>query len=236
MNWIFQLKEAWKVNPGFWWEISIWDGNSSNWTPKTKCTPEMLKKSKACQYMQDGQTYTPQRYLGWVQFGMWLLRPRVVREFRGSTTPLEPWQPFFECLLFAVDRIYANATLEEFWRHGKLVPNRTHRHPYQEDIPEKYRDVDRWFLLDTNLNPQRPWEKHTNIPVFSMALMLGDEPNRRWLLYAHSPLEGRQGVTIAVPDFGKITIDVPRSGAFYLIDEVNKTVTSVSRRPLLTGG
>jgi len=227
MNWIFQLKEAWKVNPDFWWEISIWDGNSSNWTGETKCTPEMLKKSKACQYMQDGQTYTPERYLGWVQFGMWLLRPRIVREFRSSTTPLETWQPFFERLLFAVDRIYADAKLEEFWRHGKLVPNLTHRHPYQEDVPEKYRDFDRWFLLDTNLNPQRPWEKHTNIPVFSLALEQGDEPNRRWLVYAHSPLEGRQGVTIAVPDFGKVTIDVPRAGAFYLIDEMDKTVTAV---------
>lgn len=228
MNWIFQLKEAWRINPNFWWEISIWDGNASNWTPDTKCTPEMLKKSKACQYMQDGQTYTPERYLGWVQFGMWLLRPRTVREFRGSTTPLEPWQSFFERLLFAVDRIYADATLEEFWRHGKLVPNRTHRHPYQEDVPEKYRDVDRWFLLDTNLNPKRPWEKHTNIPIFSLALEQGDEGNRRWLVYAHSPLEGRQGVTIAVPEFGKMTIDVPRAGAFYLIDEMDKTVTAVS--------
>lgn len=83
MNWLFQLEEAWSVNPNFWWEVSIWDGNSSNWTPETKCTPEMVKKSKACQYIQDGQTYTPERYLGWVQFGMWLLRPRAVREFRG---------------------------------------------------------------------------------------------------------------------------------------------------------
>jgi hypothetical protein len=228
MNWIFQLEEAWKVNPDFWWEISTWDGNASNWTPDTECTPEMLKKSKACQYARDGQTYTPDRHLGWVQFGMWLLRPRVVREFRGSTTPLEPWRPFFEDLLFAVDRIYADKMLTEFWRRGKLVPNRAHRHPYQENVPQKYDGVDRWFLLDTDLDSQRPWDQHTNIPVFSLALVRGRKGTRRWLVYAHSPLEDRQGVTIAVPDFQKVTIDVPRAGVFYLINEADGTAATVA--------
>jgi hypothetical protein len=231
MNWIFQLEEAWKVNPDFWWEISTWDGNASNWTPQTECTPEMLKKSKACQYARDGQTYTPDRHLSWVQFGMWLLRPRVVREFRGSTTPLEPWSPFFERLLFAIDRIYADATLVEFWRYGTLVPNRAHRHPYQENVPEKYRGIDRWFLLDTNLDPPRPWVHKTNIPVFSMALMQGLADKRRWLLYAHSPLEDRRDVTITVPGFGAATVDVPRAGAFYLIDEADRTTAPVAASP-----
>ncbi|MBN2312503.1 MAG: hypothetical protein JXM79_01150 [Sedimentisphaerales bacterium] len=220
MNWIFQLDEACQVNPNFWWEISLWDGNASNWTSEMECTPEAVKKSKACQYMQDGQTYTPDRYLGWVQFGMWLLRPRVVREFRGSTTSLEPWRPFFERLLFAVDRVYADKTLEEFWRYGKLVPNRAYRHPYQEDVPEKYRDVDRWFLLDTSLDSPRPWTQKTNIPVFSLTLVLGEKGTRRWLVYAHSPLEDRSDVMITLPDYGKITIDVPRAGAFYLVEEL----------------
>lgn len=228
MNWIFQLEEAWKVNPDFWWEISIWDGNSSDWTAQTQCTAEMAKKSKACQYIQDGQTYTPQRYLGWVQFGMWLLRPRVIREFRGSTTPLEPWREFFELLLFAVDRIYAEPTLEEFWRHGGLVPNLAHRHPYQQDIPEKYRNINRWFLLDTNLDSPRPWNQKTNIPVFSLALVIGDKGKQRCLVYAHSPLKNRKNVEIKLPDFGKINIDVPRAGAFYVIDESNGKVTPIT--------
>jgi len=228
MNWIFQLEEAWGVNPNFWWEVSVWDGNSSDWTSETECTPEMLKKSKACQYMQDGQTYTPQRYLGWAQFGLWLLRPRAIREFRGSTTPLSPWRPFFEKLLFAVDRIYADETLSEFWHYGTLVPNREHQHPYQQDIPEKYRDIDRWFLLDTNLDARRPWEHNTNIPVFSLALVLGTKGMRQWLVYAHSPLNDRKDVTIAVPDFGKITADVYRAGAFYLVEEQNKKVTPIT--------
>jgi hypothetical protein len=230
MNWIFQLDEAWTVNPDFWWEISIWDGNASNWTPATECTPEMSKKSKACQYKKHGQTYTPDRYEGWAQFGMWLLRPRAVREFRSSTTPLEPWRPFFDRLLLAVDRVYGNEMLEEFWRHGRLVANRAHQHPYQEAIPDKYRDVKRWFLLDTSIDPPRPWTYNTNLPVFSLALVRGSEGDRRWLVYAHSPLENRQDVRIAVPGFGEISVDVPRAGAFYLINEKNKRAHLVAGR------
>ena len=225
MNWIFQLQEAWQVNPDFWWEISLWDGNSSNWTPETECTEQTAKKSKACQYKLDGQTYTPDRYQGWAQFGLWLLRPRVVREFRGSTTPLEPWRPFFERLLDSVDQVYASQTLEEFWRYGKLVPNTAHRHPYQEAVPQKYQDVNRWFLLDTNLDAPRPWSQTTNIPVFGMALVLGEEGSRRWLVYAHSPLEDRQGVKITVPGFGQFTADVPRRGRFYVLEEAGHSWT-----------
>jgi proline racemase len=50
---------------------------------------------------------------------------------------------------------------------------------------------------------------------------------RRWLIYAHSPLENRDDVTITVPEFGKITIDVPREGAFYLVDEADRSVRRV---------
>lgn len=209
MNWIFQLDEAWQVKPDFWWEVSLWDGNSG-WTPGTACTPELVKKAKACQYLQDGQTYTPERFLGWAQFGLWLLRPRVIREFRGSTEPLEPWRPTCEQLLQAVDRVYADPTLEEFWRRGTLVANRAHPHPFQADIPDKYRTLDRWFLLDTSLDPPRPWELTTDLPVFSLALVQGQPGARRWLVYAHSPLQDRPGVEITLPDFGRFH---GRSGA-----------------------
>jgi hypothetical protein len=219
MNWIFQLEEALSVNPGFWWEVSLWDGNGGGWTPDKGYVPELLAKSKACQYLKDGQTYTPDRYEGWAQYGLWLLRPRVIREFRGSTVPLEPWRPFFERLVASVDRIYENTTLEHFWRHGRLVPNRAHPHPYQSDVPEKYRAKDRWFALDTNLDPPRPWTMKTDIPVFSLALATGRAPGRRWLLYACSPLEDRRDVQITIPQRGDVIVDVPRAGVFYEINE-----------------
>jgi len=90
---------------------------------------------------------------------------------------------------------------------------------YQVDVPEKYRNFQRWFLLDTSLDQPRPWAQHANIPVFSLALVRGDKGTLRWLVYAHSPLEDRRGVKLTVPEFGKITIDVPQAGSFYIVDE-----------------
>ena len=225
MNWVFQLEEAWQANPDFWWEISLWDGNSADWTAETACTAEAARASKACQYKRDGQTYDPDRYEGWAQFGLWLLRPRAVREFRSSTAPLAPWRPFFERLLAAVDRIYASKTLEEFWRHGRLVANLAHPHPYQHEIPPKYHSVPRWFLLDSNLDPPRPWQLTTNLPVFSLALAIGQEGSQQWLIYAHSPLEDRRGVRLTLPQFGTVTVDVPRRGSFHVVEQASRRVT-----------
>jgi hypothetical protein len=220
MNWIFMLDRVYRKNPDFWWEVSTWDGNSG-WDPGKPYDASHLKKSKACQYMKEGQTYTPDRHEGWLQFGLWLLRPRVFREFRGSTVPRAPWQPYFDRMIAAVDRIHENQKLEEFWRHGRAVPNKAHRHPYQTDIPDHLKDIRRWYLLDTSLDPERPWSMKTNLPVFSMALALGEEGTRRWLLYAHSPLEDRTEVGVTIPHFKKVIVDVPRKGAFYEVLEVD---------------
>jgi hypothetical protein len=250
MNWVFMLEEAWQVNPDFWFEISTWDGNEIRaWMEGVGATTpaeltekssrplapqqrkgidkNLVKKSKALQYMLSGQDYPPERAGGWVQFGMWLVRPRVVREFRGHVTPLEPVKPYWMETVKAVDRVYANEILTEFWRHGELVANRAHRHPYRVDVPDKYKDVHRWYLLSTNLDPPRPWDQQTNIPVFSLALVRGEAATRRWLLYAHSPLEDRRQVQITIPDFGELTVDVPRAGTFYLIEERNRNVTRI---------
>ena len=58
----------------------------------------------------------------------------------------------------------------------------------------------------------------TPIPVFSLALRRGD-PSSEWLVYAHAPVEAQTGVTITIPGYGDITVDVPRAGAFYLVSE-----------------
>jgi hypothetical protein len=234
MNWIFQLEEAWKVNPEFWFEISTWDGNEIRaWLKGREAKDpqqideELVKKSKALQYLKDGQDYPPERALGWVQFGLWLLRPRAVREFRGHATPLEPVKEYWLQTVKAVDRVHASRPLAEFWRFGRLVANPAHRHPYQQAVPEKYRSVRRWFLLDTSLDPPRPWTLQTNLPVFSLALVRGEKGARRWLLYAHSPLADRAGVRITVPDGRQVTVDVPRAGAFYLVGEASGKVSPV---------
>jgi hypothetical protein len=222
MNWLFQLEEAWRANPDFWWELSIWDGNQGAWKPGMPCDEEMLKKSKACQYMNDGQSYTPERFAGWLQYGMWLLRPRVIREFRGSTVAIEPWMPYFREILDAVGRVHQSPVLSRFWRHGRLVPNTEHRHPFQANLPDRLRSIHRWYLLDTNLDPPRPWNQKTNLPVFALALEMGEGEERSWLLYAHSPLEDREEVIIELPGFGPVTTEVPRAGIFLQVDQAGR--------------
>lgn len=242
MNWVFMLEEAWEANPGFWFEISTWDGNEvKQWMQglgatepaqlaarsaaslpepeRQRIAPEAVKKSKALQYLAEGQTYPPERAAGWVQYGMWLVRPRVVREFRGHATPLEPVAPYWMETVQSVDRVYAHPELAEFWRHGKLVANPAHAHPYDVDLPEKYQRIDRWYNLDTDLDAPRPWNLKTKVPVFALALVRGERSDRRWLLYAHSPEQDRGAVQITIPAYQSVVVDVPRCGAFYLVRE-----------------
>lgn len=209
MNWVFMLSETYAERPDFWFEISVWDGNT-----RSKTKPNARKKDF---YLKRGQKWSPQRYAGFVQFGLWLLRPRVVREFRGSALPREEYSADFEAMVAGIDRVWRNPVLKRFWRRGRLVPNRSRKHPYQSKIPKKWQDVDRWFLLSTSLDPRGEWTLETQIPVFSLARAIGEGDRREWLLYAHSPLQPRRDVEIKVPGFGKVTVDVTPGGDFYLV-------------------
>jgi len=213
MNLVFMLRDAWKLNPKFWFEFSVWDGYSGPKREKRYPSPRTLYRLK-------GQTYDPARYGGFVQFGMWLLRPRAVREFRGWTFPSDQAMPYFLAIVAAVDRVYANDTLRKCWRKGRLVPNRAHKHPYQAAIPDEWKGEDRWFLLDASPNPREfPWELHWDVPVFSLALATGQAPQRQWLVYAHSPTKPRKAVKLTIPDYRQITVDTSPAGVFYLVDE-----------------
>jgi hypothetical protein len=218
MNLVFQLKEAFDLNPGFWFELSVWDGFE----------PGEPEKDKRKYYAKLGQTFTPQRYAGTVQFGMWLLRPRVVREFRGWTYPWEDGAPYFLALADAVDRVHTNPILRNWWRHGELVPNRAHQHPYQQRIPQEYVDTDRWFLLDADVNPGTyPWKLSSRVAVYALALVRNAAPQREWLIYAHAPLGSLSNVGLTVPGYGDIRVDVAVAGSFYVVNEDGRTVAQV---------
>src|SRR5690606_21148140 len=111
-------------------------------------------------------------------------RPRVVREFRGHGIDRSHWTEYFEAMVATVDAVWTEPVLTRFWRHSQLVANRDHQHPYQTLIPAKWRDVDRWFLLNASVDPPRPWQIGTEIPVFTLARVLGTSGNREWLVYA----------------------------------------------------
>lgn len=214
MNWLVAREQLPKERP-FWFEMSTWDGNSGK--PDDKRT----------QYAKAGQTYGPERYVGMVQYGMWLLRPRTVREFRGHNETLDVTEPYFRPILAAVDRVHRTPVLREFWRKGELVANTSRPHPYETLLPKQFEGVPRWFRLDTDLDPKGKWTLHSELPVFALALKLGEKPERRWLLYAHAPLKMTPMVKVTIPEFLTARVDVPREGAFWLIDEKKKTIEQV---------
>ena len=212
MNWVFMLQETLRLNPRFWFEISTWDG-------------EEEKRKK----LSDVEPFTEARYGGMVQFGMWLLRPRVVREFRNWRDTVDHAGSWFEPILAAVNRVHREETLQRFWRRGELVANRARLHPYQADVPPRYAKEDRWFLLDSTADPPRPFTATTRLAVFALALVLGEKPQREWLVYAHAPLGDRRQVGLVIPDFQTVTVDVPVAGAFYRVLEKPGAPPVVSR-------
>ena len=212
MNMVFALNEIYKDKPDFWHEISLWDGD----------------RTKREWYESIGQTWTAERYKGWLQYGMWLSQPRVIRDFRMWAESQEYiGEDYLEALMAAVDTIYEDDMLKRFWRKGELVENTDHQHPYQTQIPAEYASVNRWYLLDTDLDEAWPWDLTTEIYVYSLARVLGTTPNREWLIYAHSPRGARSDVVITIPDYPNetVTIDVPLEGGFFhYIETPKKTV------------
>ena len=152
MNWIFQLEEAWKVKPDFWWEVSTWDGNN-DWTPGYRVHP-----------VADGEIQSLPVPAG---------RPDV---HARAVPRLGPVRPVVACgrewsansaqhgaarTLAAVLRAGAHRRRSGAYpRHARrfLALWRARREPGSSPslpgrIPEKYRDVPRWYLLDTHLDP-----------------------------------------------------------------------------------
>jgi hypothetical protein len=195
----------------FWLELSTWDGHEPG-----------KPNDKRQWYANKGEHYSPARYAGMVQYGMWLLRPRTVREFRPHVETLASMQPYFAEVLAAVDRIHQNPTLREFWRKGELVPNRSRLHPYQQNLPTVLQTIDRWYRLDTSLDPSGPWKLDTRLDVFAVALSLDTASKRRFMVYAHAPNGPKAQVTVHIPESGDVTVDVPVEGGFWLFDGSTK--------------
>lgn len=220
MSLVEALKEVYKVNPSYWFELSVWDGA----TPPGSKTP-----SKVQRFLDAGQTWNEARYAGFAQFGLWLLRPRVLREYRVEyrKQDLAIMESYFRAMAACVDRVSESAVLRKFWREGTVVPNLNQEHPYQHNIPVAIRKWPRWFLLEVEGNPKPPLDKKTEIPVYALALARGEKPERQWLVYAHSPLRDREDVKITIPDYGEISMNVTRGGNFTVVDEKNHSARAL---------
>lgn len=206
MNWVAAANLLDADRP-YWIELSTWDGHEPQ-----------KQTDKRRWYNARSQTYSPQRYAGMVQYGMWLLRPRSLREFRPHTESPAAYEPYFKEALKAVQRIHQSETLSDYWRRGRLVANTARPHPYQAALPPLLQETPRWYRLDTDLDPTEPWSLDTELDVFALTLLMDQPPSRQWLLYAHAP-KGPRRATITVPEYGSVTVDVPVGGGFWTLRE-----------------
>lgn len=208
MNWVAELQAVRASKPGYWFEISTWDGADA--------APAHDKRRLLA---SRGQPFTPARYSGMVQFGMWLLRPRVVREWRTDQDDRIQFGPYFEAILSAVARVHNDETLRAFWRSGRLLANHAAEHPYAENLPADFAARPRWFLLDSPLNPPRPWELSTELKIFSLVLERGERPHRQWLVYASSPLADVTDAEVTIPSGPHLRVHSSPAGTFTLVNE-----------------
>lgn len=203
MNWVFFANHARENNPQYWFELSIWNGGNT----------------KLESYQDKDQTYSVDRYRGMIQFGAWLLRPRVLREFRFWDEKIKDSEKYFQAVLQTVDIIYQNPDLQRFWRQGRLVVNPSSTHPFNANIPKELANEPRWFLLNNSISSNRYISYTQEIPVFALALTLGERPQREWLIYAYSPLRSYQNVSVEIPDYKGVSVDTTPGGEFYLVTE-----------------
>lgn len=208
MNMVLLKAEALRIKPEFWHEVIFWDGNLPG-----------KSNDRYTTYTKKGFPPSPGRYRGWVQYGMWLLTPRVAREWRSSADKRDRWDAYFNAIVQAVDLVHHDKVLTRFWRKGRLVQPAANSHPFQTNVPQWLKGRNRWYHLRTSLDPQYPLKLDSVLPVFTLARVIGVKPDREWLLYAHAPRGDRKDVEVDIPGYMKITVDISLGGSFYHIQE-----------------
>ncbi len=217
MNWIPAIEEAQDRNPNYWFELSVWDGT---WFSR--------REGKIEHYESQGQVYNPDRYQGYAKYGMWLTRPRVVREFRGWAEPFEKYGEYSLALSDAVEEIYDDSKLQKFWRYGELVHNPEGQHPYQNNLTDEQKEEKRWYLLDVDVNEPLNGTLMQEIKVFALALKLSPSRKERkkcvtppkdlYLVLTFSPLASYESVIVTIPGHGDVLVSSSPKGDINIVE------------------
>ena len=203
MNLPLQLEAACEQNPDFFWEMTTyWDAAFKE------------------RIVREDRQISPQRYGGFVKYGMWVTRPRVVREFSLSKQRRSEYIDELTQVMEAVDQVYRDPVLTSFWQDSELVWNESRPHPYRNDIPPEYRDRPRWLQLKTNFEPEESWLMRTEVPVWALARVQGRAGARRWLLYLQSPRQIRPDVQVTLPErLDAVVASATPGGCYYYVEE-----------------
>ncbi len=163
--------------------------------------------------------YTQEQYRGYAQLVMWLTRPSIIRELNSETNDKGTIMSNYKALVDSVQLIHNDTILQDFWKNGELVVNNNSKIEQSINTPLVYENSEKWFLLDTNVNPVGLWTTGTDVPVYSIALKTGTAPNRAWLVYAQSPNGVLENISVSIPEYQDIIINTSESGNFYVVSE-----------------
>jgi hypothetical protein len=210
--------------------------NGSAWAAYAGGGKSFWGALKAGRYEAIGITGDADYYKGWLQYCLWIIKPRAVRDFRDSGPDLVDDAAYSTRLLAVRDlvaHVHQNPTLRRFWRSGVPVynPNTigTWSHPFQQATTGLVgtvweNQVPNWNL-ETNLDPTFPAPfpisltvatQNKWIPVYTLAHVIGSAPNREWLIYAHATGVDLNGagtgnsdlidVVVTIPDYDDVTL------------------------------
>jgi hypothetical protein len=159
MSMVFQRDIAEGVNPDYWFEISIWDGDmweGANSYPDFFGGNGNYDHPKAVKYRALGIDLTPDYYKGWTQYCMWITRPRCVREFRyfrvgvDDTSTPNYWD-YWQAVLDQVSHVHQHPTLRRFWRDGAMVESTTITSVYPSGVNNTHPFDHRDYTADGSL-------------------------------------------------------------------------------------
>jgi len=227
---------AYEVNPDYWFEISAW--SSELWEGADSfVAANTVNSNKATTYATLGIDVSPSAYVGWLQYCMWVLTPRAVREFAYYNASLHSdlYETYFEAVAEMVGWVHGHPTLRRFWRDGTPVLNPTKirvndTHPFNllsggggefdgspwETEGENGGPYPKNYHLTTNLDPALSGTINVGIasnnkfwPVWTLAYVIGTSPNREWLVYAHASGINADGTGRASAPFTDVEVTIP---------------------------
>ncbi len=229
MQWPFMLTQAQTLNSNFRLNLITWNGDVGN--------SHTTEDASFPHYLAYWQGYSPQRYMGYLQFGAWINRPREIMQYSDDTVGIAHTCKWMNTVSSVVNRIYNTPELADFWKNGELVPNAARSNPWTIAPASEWSAQTRWFLLETDANQYTDFnDVWSEIPVYALALTRGQGLNKQWLIYAHSPRIDRTNVRISVPGWqstqpttdGMISLpSVNVGGSFYILNQGNSSVSGV---------
>jgi hypothetical protein len=100
-----------------------------------------------------------------------------------------------------------------------------------------------FYHIPTSVDPEKsepdsPGEvpefpRDAEFPVWAQAHVIGERPNRRWLVFTYAPLEAQDDVKIMIPDGETVTLDVPQAGVYAVVEEGKGVVETFQTKSIV---